>query len=179
MWLSVLLIVISIGILTAPLGFHISIKEKNTYLEARISVTLLGCVLFKRQWQKDCLHLITDILRKEATKSAHRNKRVHLLKLIFGLLYIGRWQKIVWRSEVGLDDASHTALTVGGISIVQASLRQSCISCGISKAVLHCRPNFRERTIKNDILCILTFRIGNIIKEFARGYLEKKWRRVS
>ena len=106
----------------------------------------------------------------EADKKEHEDVR----GIVPRLLQAGRWKKFVWRAELGLDDAMVTAVMVGGMWALQGVVWERWIHDKNCVTVISCRPNFEEMILKNELICIVRFRSGDIIKEFIQGYLKRR-----
>ena len=176
MYILISLFILITGILLLPLSLRISLKETNTYIDTEFCIMLFKYPLYMKRRHDDCLQLIFTLLQRSHRSDSVKQKYDRSLLIIFLLLHIGRWKKIVWHAELGLDTASQTAIITGILQGIQGLLRESLrrrISCTTD---MHCKPSFTKSAVKNEIICIVAFRPGNIIKEIVGRYLKSKWR---
>lgn len=182
MYILGFLMVLLIGIWFLPLIVHIGVKVHQVHFEIELLIRVFGQRLFQRKWQGDWLNKLIEKWKEssnEQTKADEKESEGTVRGIAPNLLRIGRWKKFIWRVEVGLDDAMVTAIVVGGIWGLQGIIRERWIHDKRCVMAMSCRPNFGELILRNEVICIVRFRFGDIIKEFAKGYLKSKRRNVA
>lgn len=75
------------------------------------------------------------------------------------------WQSLVWRTEIGLDDAAITGFSTGLIGIFKGNILSFLYNQNIKfeKFNVKAVPNFESEIIKTSIDCIFSIKIGYII----------------
>ncbi|SHJ48315.1 DUF2953 domain-containing protein [Paramaledivibacter caminithermalis] len=75
------------------------------------------------------------------------------------------FRTLLWKTEVGFEDAALTGITSGIINIFKSNLFTMLNSSKKKPEKIHLKilPNFNKHVLKTDLNCIFTMRIGYII----------------
>lgn len=182
MYILGFVMILLIGIWFLPFAVHIDAKVYQVYFEIELVIKVFGQRLFERKWHGDWLSKLIEKWKESAseqTKSDEKESDGNVRGIAPNLLRTGRWKKFVWRVEIGLDDAMVTAIVVGGIWGLQGIIWERWIRNKKCVTLISCQPNFREMMLQSEVICIVHFRFGDIIKEFTKGYMKNKRRNVA
>ncbi len=181
MYILGFLVVLLIGAWVLPFAVHIDVKVHQVYFAMELVIKVFEKSVFQRRWQGDWLSRSIEKWKESAnkqTKSDKQESEGDVRGIVPNLLRLGRWKKFIWRAEIGLDDAMVTAVVIGGIWGLQGVIWERWIRDKKCMTVINCRPNFDELMLRSEMICIVYFRLGDIIKEFTKGYLKSKRRNV-
>ena len=181
MYILIVLVVLFVGAWFLPFVLHIGVKVVQFYFKVDLVITVFGRMIFERRWQGDWLDKLIERQKESSNEQADMRKDKDdgkMRGIVPNLLRIGRWKRFVWYVEVGLEDAMSTALLIGSIWGLQGIIWERWIRDKKCRTMISCRPNFGELILCNEVSCIVRFRFGDIIKEFAKGYLKIKRRKV-
>ncbi|MBP3400230.1 MAG: DUF2953 domain-containing protein [Selenomonadales bacterium] len=182
MYILAFLMLLLVGVWFLSLVVHIGVKVVRFCFEIELVIKVFGRALFKRKWQGDWFDRLTERWKESSNEQVvprdDKNKgKMH--GIVPNLLRVGRWKTFIWRAEVGLEDAMVTAIVVGSVWSLQGIIWERWIRDTKCITMISCRPNFGELMIYSEATCIVRFRFGDIIKEFAKGYLKSKRRKVA
>ena len=182
MYILIFLFVLLVGVWFLPFVVHIDVKVVRFYFEITLMIAVFGRTIFEQKWQGDWIDKLIEKWKGSSNEQADMTEEKNNGKMqgvVPNLLRIGRWKRFVWYAEVGLEDAMVTAIVVGGIWGLQGIVWERWIRDKRCMTMISCRPNFGELMLCNEISCIVRFRFGDIIKEFVKGYLNSKRRKVA
>lgn len=85
--------------------------------------------------------------------------------LIHYLIDRTNFHKLLWKTEIGFDDAALTGVTTGIVNIFKSNLFAVLNSNKNKPKTIHFKitPNFNSKILKTNIHCIFTIKIGYII----------------
>ncbi len=72
---------------------------------------------------------------------------------------------LLWKTEIGFDDAALTGITIGLINILKSNIFVMFKNIKLKPEKIHLKvtPNFKKEILKTNIHCIFTMKIGYII----------------
>lgn len=182
MYILIVLVILFVGTWFLPFVVHIGVKVVQFYCKVDLVITVFGQMIFERRWQGDWLDKLIEKQKESSNKQADMREdedNGKMRGIVPNLLRIGRWKRFVWYVEVGLEDAMATAIIAGSVWGLQGIVWEQWIRDKKCRTMISCRPNFGELMFCNEVSCIVRFRFGDIIKEFAKGYLKIKRRKVA
>lgn len=151
----------------------------NNYGEAVLSIGLGRWRIIHRRYCGDWLCAMLQRLLKTkkystTERSESDSRKMDWRKVLRAAGKVIGCKRLVWQCRLGMDDASVTARAVGMVRAVQGFCRSSF---AMSKCIeLSCRPDFDRAVISSRLECIITFRLGKLIKEITVILLRGKWR---
>lgn len=157
-WLiTMILILITIGLfsLLLPLSGQLIIQIKE---EATLEMTfkLLFIPVYTKTLNYSNLDLIEDYIKTSFFNQ--QNVKINQLKKI-------KLKELTWFSEIGLEDASDTALSVSGLMLVKGFITQLVLYYLNSPKNFSYRvkPNFDQLSFESDCRCMFSIRLGQAI----------------
>lgn len=172
-------IVILVLVLFVPWSMMIRLYLYNDYGEAVLSIGLGRWRVIHRRYCGDWLRAMLYRLLKNkkysnALRSTSNTRKMDWRKVLCAIGKVIRCKRLIWQCRLGMDDASMTARAVGMVQAVQGL----CLSSvAMSRRIkLSCVPDYDRTVISSRLECIITFRLGKLIKEIAVILLREKWR---
>lgn len=165
--------------LCVPWSMMIRLYLCNDYGEAVLSIGLGRWRVIHRRycgnWLRATLRrLLKNKKYSNPEHSTSNNRKMDWRSVLCVIGKVTRCKRLIWQCRLGLDDASMTAQAVG---IVRAVQGLALSSVAMSRSVeLSCMPDYDEAVISSRLECIITFRLGRLIKEIAVILLREKWR---
>lgn len=166
-------------VLFVPCSMMIRLYLYNDYGEAVLAIGLGRWRVIHRRycgdWLRAMLHrLLKNKKHSNAKPSTSNNREMDWRTVVCTIGKVLKCKQLIWQCRLGLDDASMTARAVGMVRALQG-LCQSSIA--MSRCIeLSCMPEFDKAVITSRLECIITFRLGKLIKEIAVILLREKWR---
>lgn len=177
-------IVLLIVIFVVSWSLHIKIRIRNTVVHLVVSARVAKLPLLKKKWEGDWLkHFVEACIAKKnkSRESPKRDTSSFLMtdnrQIAYLLWRAIRCRRFSWQLELGLDDAAQTAIATGIVTAVQG-LGRMLLEKKRCNVRMMCRPDFGKMILRSELECIITFRLGNLIKELMSGFIKRKVEKI-